>query len=94
MFGRGNDLRHIIDVLVFDSAVRGDSRRKVPAAALDIPFDQTLEAHCASLNRRPTSIVKGTPKRQKWKEHNPEAVERILPMIRPLMKELGYDTDY
>ena len=58
---------------------------------LDIPFDQTLEARCTTLNRRPTSIVKGTPKRQKWKEHNPDAVERILPMIRPLMDELGYD---
>ena len=41
----------------------------------------------------PTSIVKGAPKKQKWKEHNPEAIDRILPMIRPLMLELGYDPD-
>lgn len=60
---------------------------------LDIPFDQSLESHCASLSRRPTSIVKGMPKRQKWTEHNPEAIERILPVIRPMMKELGYDMD-
>ncbi len=60
---------------------------------LDIPFDSALEARCAGLNKRPTSIVKGAPKRQKWKEHNPEAIERILPMIRPLMEELGYDMD-
>jgi len=33
------------------------------------------------------------PKLQKWKEHNPEAIERILPMIRPMMEEMGYDTD-
>jgi len=58
---------------------------------LGIPFDEPLRARCANL--APTSIVKGAPKRQKWKDHNPEAIERILPMIRPLMVELGYDTN-
>ncbi len=58
---------------------------------LDIPFDAALRARCAHL--APTSIVKGAPKQQKWREHNPEAIERILPMIRPLMTELGYDAD-
>ena len=58
---------------------------------LGIPFDQRLEDRCKSLSRRPTSLVKGGPKQQKWKEHNPEAVERILGQIRPLMLELGYD---
>ena len=36
-------------------------------------------------------IVKGAPCPQKWKEHNPEAIERILPLITPLMREMGYD---
>jgi len=58
---------------------------------LDVPFTEELRLRCANL--RPTSIVKGAPKRQKWREHNPEAIERILPMIRPLMAELGYDAD-
>jgi hypothetical protein len=35
-------------------------------------------------------VVSGAPKKHKWKEHNPEAVERVLPMISPLMLELGY----
>ncbi|ALP54073.1 sulfotransferase [Candidatus Tenderia electrophaga] len=60
---------------------------------LGIPFDESLETRCANLSRRPTSIVKGTPKRQKWKAHNPEAIERILPTIQPLMTELGYADD-
>ncbi len=60
---------------------------------LAIPFDRTIEARTASLGRRPTSIVKGAPKRQKWKAHNPAAIERILPTIRPLMVELGYGLD-
>jgi len=58
---------------------------------LEIPFSEELKARCANL--RPTSIVKGMPRRQKWKEHNPEAIERILPLIRPMLKEMGYDPD-
>jgi hypothetical protein len=43
--------------------------------------------------RRADSIVKGGPQKQKWKAHNPEAIQRILPRIRPLMLELGYNPD-
>jgi len=56
---------------------------------LGVPFTDDLAALCTHLE--PTSVVKGKPKQQKWKDHNPEAVERILPMIRPLMLEMGYD---
>jgi hypothetical protein len=58
---------------------------------LGVPFTEALAARCAHL--QPTSVVKGAPMRQKWREHNPEAIERILPVIRPLMIELGYDPD-
>jgi sulfotransferase family protein len=58
---------------------------------LGIAFDAQMRARCASLAARPTSIVKGAPQKRKWKEHNPEAIERILPMIAPLMREMGYD---
>lgn len=58
---------------------------------LGIPFTPDMRKHCANL--QPTSVVKGVPKKQKWKEHNPEAIERILPTIRPLMLEMGYDPD-
>jgi hypothetical protein len=60
---------------------------------LGFSFDDAVRARCAGLAGAPTSIVKGAPKRQKWKEHNPEAIARILPQIRPLMLELGYDAD-
>jgi hypothetical protein len=58
---------------------------------LGIPFTHELEERCTNL--QPTSVVKGTPKKQKWREHNPEAIERILPTITPMMYELGYDID-
>lgn len=58
---------------------------------LGVPFTDELQARCANL--RPTSVVKGAPKRQKWRDHNPEAITRVLARIRPLMIEMGYDTD-
>jgi hypothetical protein len=62
-------------------------------ARLDLPFDEAMRERCARLGQMPTSIVKGNPAKQKWKQSNPEAIERILPTIRPLMHELGYDTN-
>ena len=56
---------------------------------LGVPFTADIAARCANL--QPTSVVKGRPKQQKWKDGNPEAIERILPTIAPLMRELGYD---
>jgi hypothetical protein len=58
---------------------------------LGVPFTAELEARCAHL--QPTSVVKGAPRQQKWKEHNPEAIELVLPTLRPLLLELGYDPD-
>lgn len=58
---------------------------------LGLPFTPALRERCANL--QPTSVVKGSPMRQKWRQHNPEAIERIVPLIRPLMIEMGYDPD-
>ena len=58
---------------------------------LGVPFTAELEQRCAHL--QPTSVVKGTPQKQKWKENNPGSVEKILPMIAPMMRELGYDAE-
>ena len=58
---------------------------------LEIPFTREIEARCTCL--QPTSIVRGSPQRQKWKKRNPEAIERILPLIRPMLEEMGYDPD-
>jgi hypothetical protein len=60
---------------------------------LDLPFDEAVRNRCAKLNELPTSIVKGAPGKQKWKQSNPQAIERILPTIRPMMDELGYGPD-
>lgn len=58
---------------------------------LGLPFTAALRVRCANL--QPTSVVKGAPKKQKWKDSNPEAIARILPMIAPMLRELGYDAE-
>jgi hypothetical protein len=58
---------------------------------LDITFTDELRSRCANL--RPTSIVKGVPMKEKWKDNNPAAIQRILPTIRAMMQEMGYDPD-
>lgn len=58
---------------------------------LGIPFSDRMQAHCSGLLGHPTSVVKGKPGQQKWKENNPGAIERILPTIAPLMREMGYE---
>jgi hypothetical protein len=60
---------------------------------LELPFDETVKRRCATLDERPTSIVRGAPKKQKWKGEHAAKIERILPRIQPLMAELGYDVD-
>ncbi len=58
---------------------------------LGVTFTPEIKARCANL--QPTSVVRGRPKKQKWRDSNPEAIERILPMIAPMMRELGYDPE-
>lgn len=57
---------------------------------LNLPFTEALKRHCANLNQHPTSIVNGLPQKEKWKNRNKDAIERILPRIEPVMKTLGY----
>ncbi len=57
---------------------------------LQIPFVDSIKNHCEKLNKRPTSIVNGPPKKEKWKTQNPEAIEKIMHEIEPMMKKLGY----
>jgi len=60
---------------------------------LGIDFTPSMRTYCASLGQRPTSIVTGPPEKEKWRKNNPDAIERILDRIRPMMQELGYCLD-
>ncbi len=57
---------------------------------LGLEFTPAIRSHCATLNQRPTSIVAGPPARDKWRLHHPNEIERVLPKLEPMMKQLGY----
>jgi hypothetical protein len=41
--------------------------------------------------RTPTRTTLTAPRPEKWREQNPEAIERILPLVRPIEARLGYE---
>lgn len=57
---------------------------------LGLPFDAEMRAYCSSLGGRGVSLIGSAPGPGKWRQHNPEAIERILPVITPTMSKLGY----
>ena len=57
---------------------------------LDLRFSDAVEERCASLSKKPTSIVSGAPEQEKWRSRNPEMVGRVLELIHPLRHQLGY----
>jgi hypothetical protein len=40
----------------------------------------------------PTRTTLTDPRPEKWREQNPEAIERILPLVRPVEARLGYES--
>jgi hypothetical protein len=58
------------------------------AEFLELDFETNLARFAESL---PRINVVSAPEREKWRHENPEAIERILPLIAPLMQTLGYN---
>jgi hypothetical protein len=56
---------------------------------LDIDFETDLARFAGSL---PRVNVVSAPDQEKWRRENREAIERILPLIDPMMQQLGYDS--
>lgn len=57
---------------------------------VDVAFGEEARKAAASLARRPSATALTAPRAGKWLEQNPEAVERILPLVRPVEARLGY----
>ncbi|SMC26344.1 Sulfotransferase family protein [Desulfacinum hydrothermale DSM 13146] len=58
---------------------------------LDLPFEEPIRRRCESLLQHQTSLVSGPPRLAKWKTQNPRAIERVLDVLAPTMRELGYE---
>jgi hypothetical protein len=58
---------------------------------LGLRLDPAIEEYAATLDRRPSFTTLSAPAREKWREQNPELIERILPLTEPSERRLGYE---
>lgn len=77
-------------------AVRHEDLVRDPVAVLrriadfiEVDFEGSLGHFRSGL---PRINVVSKPDPHKWKRQNPEAIERVLPMINPMMSRLGYES--
>jgi hypothetical protein len=57
---------------------------------LGLEFTSDVERFAAALPSTPGPTALTPPKREKWREQNPAEIERILPLVAPLERRLGY----
>jgi hypothetical protein len=58
---------------------------------LELPFPAGVAEFAEALPSRPSATALTPPRPEKWREENREAVERILPLVRPTEARLGYE---
>jgi len=58
------------------------------AGFIGVDFDRELRRFADELPR--INVVSG-PGREKWRRQNPDAIRRVLPLMRPTMERLGYE---
>lgn len=58
---------------------------------LGLDFGQRARDFAAGLARNPSGTSLTTPRPEKWREQNPEAIERIRPLVADVERRLGYD---
>jgi len=57
---------------------------------LGLDFVEKAHAEAEALARRPARTTLTDPEPDKWRRQNPEAVERILPLVAEIERRLGY----
>jgi hypothetical protein len=58
---------------------------------LGLEFDSAIEEYAATLGGRHSFTTLSAPSAEKWREQNPELIERILPLTAATERRLGYD---
>lgn len=59
-------------------------------ARLDVAFHRPVEEYASALLGSPSSTTLSPPRAGKWRELNREEVERVLPLVAPVERRLGY----
>ena len=60
---------------------------------LGLDFTDEVSSFAARLRRRVAPTAVTPPRLGKWREQNPNEVARILPLVEPLERRLGYEPD-
>jgi hypothetical protein len=58
---------------------------------LGVDFGESARAYASDLARAPAATALTEPRPDKWRDQNPAAVERILPLVGDTERRLGYD---
>jgi hypothetical protein len=59
---------------------------------LGLAFGEEARAFATGLAARPAATSLTAPRPEKWREQNPEAIERIRPLVAEVELRLGYDS--
>jgi len=57
---------------------------------LDVPFDPSVEEYARALLSSPSFTTLTPPRAGKWRELNGAEIERVLPLVAPVERRLGY----
>jgi hypothetical protein len=57
---------------------------------LDVGFGLEVRARAESFNTTPASTSITAPRRDKWRQQNEAEIERVLPLVEPTERRLGY----
>ena len=60
-------------------------------AHLGVDFGESARAYASGLAEAPAATSLTEPRPEKWRDQNPDAIERILPLVTEIERQLGYD---
>ncbi len=78
-----------VDVSYEDVVERPEEELERVQRALGLAVAPAVVEFAAELPRTPINVVT-PPRREKWRDQNREAIERILPLVEPTERRLGY----
>jgi hypothetical protein len=58
---------------------------------LGVDFGESARAYASGLAETPAATSLTEPRPEKWRDQNPTAIERILPLVTEIERQLGYD---
>ena len=58
---------------------------------LGVDFGEHARAYASGLAQAPAATSLTEPRPEKWRDQNPDAIDRILPLVAEIERQLGYD---